>query len=155
MLEKQTIDTTTGEIIKSNLLRGNVDFTMLYNKNIDAIRELGKENANALSLFLFLIQQMDQENTLIVSMTTLSEIFNVSRVTIDKRVRVLKEHNFINVYKSGNTNVYAINAEIAWKTWENKREYAQFRSSVLISKSEQSTQKKRTARVDIRSKTKI
>lgn len=155
MLEKQTIDTTTGEVIKSNLLRGNVDFTMLYNKNIDAIRELGKENANALSLFLFLIEKMDQENTLIVSMTTLSEIFNVSRVTIDKRVRVLKERNFIDVYKSGNTNVYAINAEIAWKTWENKREYAQFRSSVLISKSEQATQKKRTARVDIRSKTRI
>jgi DNA-binding MarR family transcriptional regulator len=149
MLEKQTIDTTTGEVIKSNLLRGNTDFTMLYNKNIDAIRELGKENANALSLFLFLIEKMDQENTLIVSMTTLSEIFGVSRVTIDKRVRVLKEHNFINVYKSGNTNVYAINAEIAWKTWENKREYAQFRSSVLISKSEQATQKKRTVRVDI------
>ena len=155
MLEKQTIDTKTGEVIKSNLLRGNVDFTMLYNKNIDAIRELGKENANALSLFLFLIEKMDQENTLIVSMTTLSEIFNVSRVTIDKRVRVLKERNFIDVYKSGNTNVYAINAEIAWKTWENKREYAQFRSSVLISKSEQATQKKRTARVDIRSKTRI
>ncbi len=155
MLEKQTIDTKTGEVIKSNLLRGNVDFTMLYNKNIDAIRELGKENANALSLFLFLIEKMDQENTLIVSMTTLSEIFSVSRVTIDKRVRVLKERNFIDVYKSGNTNVYAINAEIAWKTWENKREYAQFRSSVLISKSEQATQKKRTARVDIRSKTRI
>lgn len=155
MLEKQTIDTTTGEVIKSNLLRGNVDFTMLYNKNIDAIRELGKKDAGALTLFLFLLERMDQENTLIASMATLAEVFGVSRVTIANRVRVLKEHNFIDVYKSGNTNIYAVNAEIAWKTWENQRDYAHFRSNVLISKSEQAVQRKRTAKVDIRAKTKI
>lgn len=155
MLEKQIIDTNTGEIVKSNLMRGNTDFTMLYNQNLDSIRELGKKDSGALTLFLFLIEKMDQENSLIVSMTTLAEIFCVSRVTIDKRVRVLKHYKFIDVFKSGNTNIYAVNAEIAWKTWENKRDYAHFRSNVLISKSEQAVQRKRTAKVDIRAKTKI
>ena len=80
---------------------------------------------------------MDQENALIVSQETLSEYFGISKRTIIRQLNVLKEKGFIEIIKSGTTNVYLVNANIAWTSYANKREYAQFKANVFVSKSEQ------------------
>ena len=49
----------------------------------------------------------------------------------------MKEKNFISTKRTGNSSIYFINANIAWSTYGNKKEYAQFKANVIISKSEQ------------------
>ena len=96
-----------------------------------------KTSQKAASLFLFLSEKMDQENALIVSQETLSEYFGISKRTIIRQLNVLKEKGFIEIIKSGTANVYLVNANIAWTSYANKREYAQFKANVFVSKSEQ------------------
>jgi len=102
-----------------------------------SIRELLKEEPKAVNLFLFLTEHMDNSNALIVSKETLSEHMDCSVRTITRQVKILKEKGFLQVLKSGPSNVYCVNANIAWTTSGSKREYARFRAEVLISRSEQ------------------
>lgn len=41
------------------------------------------------------------------------------------------------IAKSGTSNIYFINSQVAWTTYGNKKEYSKFNANVLISKSEQ------------------
>ena len=80
---------------------------------------------------------MDQENALIVSQRNFVRIFWNLKRTIIRQLNVLKEKGFIEIIKSGTANVYLVNANIAWTSYANKREYAQFKANVFVSKSEQ------------------
>ena len=52
-------------------------------------------------------------------------------------VGLVKEKNFITTARTGNSSIYFVNANIAWSTYGNKKEYSRFNASILISKSEQ------------------
>src|SRR5690625_1474133 len=67
----------------------------------------------AYRIFKFLIKNMDSYNAVMCSQTVLQEQFNVSRVTITRAIKLLKEKQYINVYKSEKTNNYADNKQIA------------------------------------------
>ncbi len=137
VLERQIVDTETGEIKSRGKLGQNSNFVMLFRNEISSIVEIQKKDPKAGALFMFFLEHMDQENALLVSRETMSEILGWSVETIKRKVKVLKDMNFIDVLKSGTSNVYVINANIAWTTYGNKKDYAKFRASVLISKSEQ------------------
>lgn len=91
----------------------------------------------AYRIFKFLVNNMDNYNALICSQTVLQETFNISRVTVSRAVKLLKEKQYIEVYKSGTSNVYAINKNIAWNSWGNNFQYAKFGANIIISESEQ------------------
>ena len=74
---------------------------------------------------------------MIVSIETISELLEWSRPTVCRKIKFLKEKNFITTARTGNSSIYFVNANIAWSTYGNKKEYAKFKASVLISKSEQ------------------
>ena len=132
--EQRIVDTETGEILSSRKIKPNANFVQFYRNEIGSIRELIKDEPKAASLFLFLSEKMDQENALIVSQETLSEYFGISKRTIIRQLNVLKEKGFIEIIKSGTANVYLVNANIAWTSYANKREYAQFKANVFVSK---------------------
>ncbi|WP_114200817.1 replication/maintenance protein RepL, partial [Staphylococcus aureus] len=71
----------------------------------------------AYRIFKFLINNMDSYNAVMCSQTVLQEQFDVSRVTISRAIKLLKEKQLIDVYKSGTSNVYAVNKQIAWSSW--------------------------------------
>ena len=135
--EQRIVDTDTGEILSSRKIKLNANFVQFYRNEIGSIRELIKDEPKAASLFLFLSEKMDQENALIVSQETLAEYFEISKRTIIRQLNILKEKGFIEILKSGTANIYLINANIAWTSYANKRDYAQFRANVLVSKTEQ------------------
>lgn len=115
----------------------NSDFVMLYRHNKEALITLGLKDPKARVLLDFLIMHMDNENSLIVSREALAELLKWSVRTVSYKVKVLIKNQFIDIFKSGTSNVYCVNANIAWSTYANKRDYAKFRATVLISKSEQ------------------
>lgn len=137
MLERQVIDTKTGEVISRDKLGENSNFVMLFRGSMFTMRELAKKDAKASVLLNLLLEYMDRENALMVSQKTLSELLDWSIPTIERKLRVLRDSNFIEVLKSGHSNIYLVNASIAWTTYGNKREYAKLRGNILISQSEQ------------------
>lgn len=116
--------------------RENKDFIQMYRDFLDDIGNLGYENPNALRLFFFITKHMDNGNALCISMNALSEILKQSRQTISKSVKYLKDDGWICVLKSGTSNIYIVNPEIAWTSYDRQKQYCKFQSNVIVTPSE-------------------
>lgn len=116
--------------------RKNEDFVQLYKKNMPEVRWLAKKNGLAVSVMLFFMEYMDKKNALACSYDVLEEYFECSRMTLYRAIKLLEENGFIGILKSGNSNVYVVNNEIAWSSWNNKKKYAKFEGTILVSHKE-------------------
>ena len=85
----------------------------------------------------FLVQQMDNHNAVMCSYKVLSEMLDVSSETIRRSIKVLKEKGFIAVFKSGASNVYAVNDDLYWKSYGKNIWQSKFPANVVLSLSEQ------------------
>lgn len=141
---KQVVDTETGEVLTSKKIVPNSNFVQFYRNEMHSIRELIKDDPKAANLFMFLTEKMNTENALLASKEALAEVLSVSVRTITRQIAVLKAKGFIQIVKSGTSNVYVVNANIAWTTDGDKKEYALFRANVFVSKSEQEYRVKTT-----------
>jgi len=121
---------------KKSPYRDWYQFNRKYGKEM---RWLAKKYPSAQVLLLFLLEKMDQRNALMCSYQVLQEAIGMSRQTISTAVKTLKNHNFITVFKSGGSNIYAVNKQLAWSSWGTNYEYAEFDAKIIISKSEQKT----------------
>ena len=91
----------------------------------------------AYRIFKFLINNMDSYNAVMCSQAVLQETFDVSRTTIARAIKLLKDKKYIDVYKSGTSNIYAVNKEIAWNSWGNNYKHGKFGANIILSESEQ------------------
>ena len=82
-----------------------------------------KKSPIAYRVLRFLAKQMDNYNAIICSFSS--------------AVKLLKEHNYIDVKKSGTTNVYLINKQLYWKSWGKNHRFAEFGAKIIISEAEQ------------------
>lgn len=115
----------------------NRDFVQFSRDNLISVAEIGRNGTQtALDIFLFICKHMDGYNALMCSYQVLQDHTSKSRVTCSKAVGWLKENGYIDVFKSGTSNVYTINPEIAWTSYGNQRKYCQFNGKVLISATE-------------------
>lgn len=137
--EKTIIDFNTGET--KNL---NDNFTQFYNENMHLVMKIAKENSNAMRMFFWIVQHMDNRNALVVSHGTLADALKVHRNTIINCTKYLREVKAIEVFKSGATNVYAVNKYVCWKNSADNKKYAMFGATVYISDTEQEAQSYKT-----------
>ena len=119
--------------------RKNKNFVMLFRDNMPEMRWLMKKNANASLILNFIIEHMDRYNALICSYKVFQEYFGISSETVRRSIKLLKDNGFIDILKSGSNNVYIINHEVSWSSWENNKKYCKFEGRVLISHSENTT----------------
>ena len=91
----------------------------------------------AYRIFKFLINNMDSYNAVMCSQTVLQERFDVSRITVSRAIKLLKEKQYIDVYKSGTSNIYAVNKQIAWNSWGTNYKHGKFSANIILSESEQ------------------
>lgn len=129
-------DYTTGEEITLN-----TDFTQLYDNSAGLMIKLA-DNPTAMKLFWWIISHMDRKNALVVSQSALAEQLECTDRTIRNALADLKLKKVLTILKSGNTNVYCVNANIAWKGNADDKKYAQFEATVFLSASEQEKQYK-------------
>jgi hypothetical protein len=134
--EVERINFDTGE-----LEQVNNNFVQLYIDKLDLIIQMTSENATAVKVFTWLLKHMDKKNALVVSQQALSEALCLSRQTIYNAVKYLKEKKAVAVLRSGNTNVYAVNAQIAWKSDARGKRYALFDTKIYVSELEQEEEK--------------
>ena len=114
----------------------NRDFIQLYRDHVDDVAKLARENPRAYDLFMLLIKHMDGTNALCVSNGALQELLECGKATVCRAVKHLKDNGWVCVLKSGTSNVYIVNPEVAWTSYGNQKQYCQFTSSVLLSSTE-------------------
>ncbi|NFO89540.1 helix-turn-helix domain-containing protein [Clostridium botulinum] len=114
----------------------NKDFVQFKRPFLDEIAKLGSENSMAFKLFMFVCKHMDGGNALCVSMQTLTELLETSRQTLSKAVKYLKDNGWLCVLKSGTSNVYIINPDVAWTSYSDQKQYCRFQATVVLSASE-------------------
>ena len=104
----------------------------------------------AYRIFKFLINGMDDYNAVICSYKVLQENFGVSQDTVRRAIKLLREKQYIQVYKSGTSNIYAVNKEIAWSSWGKNFKYAKFGANIILSQSEQEQQDQEKKKIELK-----
>lgn len=91
----------------------------------------------AYRIFKFLINNMDSYNAVICSYKVLQESFEISQDTVRRAIKLLKDKKYIDVYKSGTSNVYTVNKIIVWNSWGTNYHRASFGVNIVLSADEQ------------------
>lgn len=95
-----------------------------FNRNyLMDIAEFAHENPSAFEVFMFLIKNMDANNSLVISMGTLEETLVFTRSDLNKAIKYLEENKWLRIRKQDTSNVYTINPEIARIGWTNPTQY--------------------------------
>ncbi len=125
-------------------LRKNDNFYMIYKtkKSSQKMRALIKESPVAAQLFMFLAEQADRGNAVVASGQALATFLQVSPATISRALKVLTKETdegaFLQVLRSGGTNIFVLNPDVIWSAWRTGKEYCLFGDArVLISTDEQ------------------
>lgn len=114
----------------------NRNFVQLNRSFMMDLARLGKESSTAFTVFMFISQNMDGNNALCISMKALEEALGLSRSTLSRAVKCLKEKGWLCVLKTGTSNVYIINPDIEWTSWANQKQYCKFTTNVIVTPSE-------------------
>lgn len=99
----------------------NSNFVMMYREHMPEIRWLMKKSKYASSIFNFILEHMDYNNALMCSYQVFMDYFEISKPTVTRAIKLLKDNGFIDVLKSGTSNVYIVNQEVAWSSWDNQK----------------------------------
>lgn len=103
---------------------------------------LMRKSPIAYMILRFLAKEMDNYNAIMCSYKVLEEALGYKRNALSKAINLLKEHHYIDVKKSGTSNVYFINKELYWKSWGKNYKYAEFGAKIIIAESEQEKETK-------------
>lgn len=114
----------------------NTNFVQLYRESMPEMRWLMTNHAFPSSLLFFILEHMDNQNALACSYSVFEDYFGKSRMTIYRAIKLLQENGFIDVLKMGTSNVYLVNADLAWTNSHSKKKYAQYDGKILVSKKE-------------------
>lgn len=110
-----------------------------YQFNLDHNRDmiwLARHAPKAHLILLFLLEQMDGYNAVMCSYQVFCDALDIGRTTASQAVKTLKEKGFIAVLKSGTSNVYIVNNDLAWKSWGKNKQYCKFPANVILSAAE-------------------
>lgn len=114
----------------------NTDFVQLYRQNIPTMRELMIKSPFASHLLMFILEHMDNRNSLACSYDVFIEYFGKSRSTVQRAIKVLREQGFVAVFKIGNSNVYTVNPDLAWTDKRTNKKFSKYDGNILVSKKE-------------------
>ena len=106
-------------------------------KGTDVLSACIDENPKAVKLLLFIFQHMDKYNAVVCSYQVFQEALGISKATVQRAIKYLKDKGLIYIYKSGTSNVYVANPDVVWNSWGNNRQYCQFPANIVLSASEQ------------------
>lgn len=144
------------EIVKMEKKCGYKKFYQVNLKHAELLMGLSLHEPKARAILDFLFAHMDGYNALVCSYKAVQEALEISRTTAYEAIKVLTSQGFIHVAKSGNSTVFYINDDLAWKSWGKNHKYCEFPANIILSASEnQALVKKCKAHKAITTKLKI
>lgn len=114
----------------------NANFIQIYRDNMPEIRWLMTNHSFALNLLFFILEHMDQKNALACSYSVFEDYFAKHKTTIYRNLKILEENGFIDILKMGTSNVYIVNQDLAWTSYNTNKKYAKYDGNILVSKKE-------------------
>jgi hypothetical protein len=117
----------------------NPPFWQFYKgASFDYLKGKMNENSKAMAVWFELVSLMDNQGSVIISQTALSEFFGVTRQTINSWIKWLDDNDLISIFKIGTANVYAINGTIVSdRLITQKQSFTLFNARVVAEKKEQ------------------
>jgi hypothetical protein len=102
-----------------------------------AMWQLGVKHPSALAVLHFMISKLNRgAGGIAISAPALARAMNISERTAKSAVSVLRDSRFVQILKSGNTNIYIVNSKVAWQGRRGAR-YASFNAQLIIDEQEQ------------------
>jgi Fe2+ or Zn2+ uptake regulation protein len=108
-------------------------------KAMKELQDLSMRSPPAMGTLMYLVTRMSRSNALVVSQQAIATELKTSRETVNKAIKFLTAHNFIQVIKAGGSTVYVVNSRVAWQGDRGAR-YAAFGADVIALESEQTGQ---------------
>lgn len=90
------------------------DGVMIFKSGMEEIIRLEKTDPSASHLFMFIVSNMDEDNCMMCSGTSIAKLTNCTLRIVRTKIRLLNDLGFITILKIGNNNVYCVNANVAW-----------------------------------------
>lgn len=130
-----SLDSDTGEILDRTEIdpAKNHDFVQLYRQFISDIADLGLKDSIALQVLLFLVRNMDGANALACPMKLIAEMLHVTRQTVSAKINYLAENGWITKGRIGKQNIYIVNPDVVWTSYDYQKQYCKFQATVMLS----------------------
>jgi hypothetical protein len=114
----------------------NSNFVQIEKRALKELRGLIDRNPTAAKVLTIIAEKMNRQNALVCSYDTLSKITNLSRATLSRTIKVLKNEHWIQVVKVGTANAYVVNSRVFWQSYGDKKMTA-FNAAIMASSDEQ------------------
>jgi DNA-binding transcriptional regulator YdaS (Cro superfamily) len=121
----------------------NNNFYMVFKDNAEKLRELIKISPPAAQIFMFLAEQADRTNAVVASGKALAAHLQISEATVSRAIKLLtarsdEKEPYLEVIKSGGSNVFILNPDIVWSAWKTGKNSCLFgNAKILVSTNEQ------------------
>lgn len=116
---------------------------------------LMQKSTPAACILDFLVANMDKYNAIICSYKVMQEKFSYSKATVERAIKILKDHKYIDIVRTGGSNIYMVNKMLYWNSWGSNYAHAEFGAKVIISLSEQDDETKEEIKLQIKRRTEI
>lgn len=99
--------------------------------------KLGMKHPTALAVLHFMISKLSRgANGIVISSAALARAMDISERTAKSATAILRDAKFVQILKSGNTNVYIVNSKVAWQGNRGMR-YSSFNAQLIVDEQEQ------------------
>lgn len=116
--------------------RKNADFVQFTRRGMAEYRGLIDRSPVAAKLLVLMAERMDYQNALVCSSAVLEELTGLSRTTIYRAVKLLRDERWLDVIKVGSANAYLVNSGVFWTSYGD-RKHTSFQATILATSSEQ------------------
>lgn len=116
----------------------NRNFTQVYPKGWKRLQLLIRTNPSAARVYAFLAENIDGTcGAVVVSQEVIAQELGVHKRTVIRLCKQLEEMGALVRLKVGNgVNAYALDPEEIWKSWDDQKDLASFRTRTLVRKSD-------------------
>lgn len=120
--------------------RANKDFVQVYPKGWRRLQELIRTNPSGARVYSFLAEHIDGTcGAVVVSQDFMAERLGVHKRTIIRLTKALEDQGAIVRIRVGTgVYAYALDPDEVWKSWDDRKETATFRTRTLVKKSDRS-----------------
>lgn len=108
-------------------------------KALKELQTLAIKSPAAMGTLMYMVNRMSRSNALVVSQQAIADELGIKRESVNRAIKHLTEHNFVQVIKAGGASVYVVNSRVAWQGDRGAR-YAAFGADVIALESEQTGQ---------------
>jgi hypothetical protein len=100
------------------------------------LQRLAMKHPVAMATLMYLANNMGRNNALVVSQAVIAKKLEANVASVNRAIKLLDEHRFLEVVKAGNLCIYRVNTRVAWQGVRGER-FAYFNADVITFEGEQ------------------